>query len=548
MKFPLFNKPWFTGVAIGLFSVAMFSVGCGRSTNDRDLPSSIAGTESSTNNSDAQNAAFLTSVQTDVERFCSDCHMMPRPGSAARDEWPDEVAQGFRLYQESGRTDLTPPEQEIVLKYFQLQAPEKLEIDPAIDDYPTCSLKFRQTVVNFSSADSAITRPAAVTNVRWLDLGFGGGRALVYCDVGSGAVKAYWPSPAAKDSGEPAATNTSTRIATLLQPVHVETCDLDSDGVQELVVADIGEFNANDSDLGQVIWLRRAADSDRFEKTVLLQNISRVADVQPGDFDGDGDQDLLVGIFGWRRTGRIVLLRNRLNELTGNEPTTGDLHPGFELSLIDKRHGAVHVPTIDLNGDGHLDFVALISQDQEAVEGFINDGTGKFSRQIIYQAPDPAYGSSGIELVDLDQDGDTDVLFTNGDSFDRGPKPHHSVQWLENKGEYPYTHHHLLNMPGVLNAKAADFDGDGDLDIAACSLLSDSIGDSIAGRNTSSIVLLVQNEPGKFVPTQLEARDHHHISLEIGDFDSNGKVDLAVGTFHRSRAGQPDLKIWFNEN
>ncbi len=139
---------------------------------------------------------------------------------------------------------------------------------------------------------------------------------------------------------------------------------------------------------------------------------------------------------------------------------------------IDERHGAVHVPPVDLNGDGHLDFVALISQDHEVVEAFLNDGSGNFNHEVIWAAPDPAYGSSGIQLVDLDKDGDLDVLYTNGDSFDRGPKPHHSVQWLENQGSFPYKHHHLCEMPGVLNAKAGDFDGDGDLDIVAASLLS----------------------------------------------------------------------------
>ena len=56
----------------------------------------------------------------------------------------------------------------------------------------------------------------------------------------------------------------------------------------------------------------------------------------------------------------------------------------------------MHVPPIDLNGDGHLDFVALISQDHEVVEAFINDGTGNFNNEVIWAAPDPAYGSSGI--------------------------------------------------------------------------------------------------------------------------------------------------------
>jgi hypothetical protein len=330
-------------------------------------------------------------------------------------------------------------------------------------------------------------------------------------------------------------------LATLLQPVHCESCDLDNDGHTDLVVADIGEFNANDSDLGRVVWLRRDGDSEKFETIVLQDGLSRVADVQGGDFDGDGDLDLVVAIFGWRKTGRIVLLEN------GGPAEDG--RPKFTLREIDERHGPIHVPPVDLNGDGHLDFVALISQEHEVVEAFINDGSGSFKNEVIWQAPDPAYGSSGIQLVDLDQDGDLDVLYTNGDSFDRGPKPHHSVQWLENPGSYPYKHHHLCEMPGVQNAKAGDFDGDGDLDIVATSLLEGPDKQQFMSIDSSSVVMLIQNQPGEFRRTRVESRTHQHISLQPGDFNDDGKIDFAVGNFHRDGgADQPDLLVWWNES
>ena len=101
----------------------------------------------------------------------------------------------------------------------------------------------------------------------------------------------------------------------------------------------------------------------------------------------------------------------------------------FSERTIDQRHGAVNLPTYDLDGDGDL---ILFSQEHEVVEAFINGGKASFHRELIWAAPDPAYGSSGLELVDLDGDGDQDVLMTNGDSFDRGAKPYHGVQWLKN--------------------------------------------------------------------------------------------------------------------
>jgi hypothetical protein len=531
-------------ILVVLMLAALVTVGCRDSTRTtiqkplpeqtEELAQSVASEDetAASEKQASQQLAFVNRVRPKVEAFCGDCHVMPRPTSSPRDDWTDEVNQGFMLYGTSGRTDLEVPPYDEVLKFFEYQAPEQLLMPESIRGYPMTSVPLQPQGVRLPGK-----RPPGITNVRWIDIGLKDSPALVYCDIGTGMIKAHWPLV----EGGP-----TERLATLLQPVHVEPCDLDGDGLIDLVAADIGEFNAEDSNLGRVVWLRRKPESEKFEKIVLQDELSRVADVQPGDFDGDGDLDLMVAIFGWRQTGQIILLENQ-----GADEASADENdrPTFTMRVIDERHGAVHVPPVDLNGDGHLDFVALISQDHEVVEAFINDGRGNFNNQVIWAAPDPAYGSSGIQLVDLDKDGDLDVLYTNGDSFDRGPKPHHSVQWLENQGAFPYKHHHLCEMPGVLNAKAGDFDGDGDLDIVAASLLSAEDGRRLESLDTSSVVMLVQTSPGEFKRTKVEGQTHHHISLETGDFNDDGKVDIAVGTFLREGGlDQPDLVIWWNES
>ena len=60
---------------------------------------------------------------------------------------------------------------------------------------------------------------------------------------------------------------------------------------------------------GKVVWIRGNAPDE--EPFVLLEGVGRVADVQPCDIDQDGDLDLIVAEFGWRRTGRRVPTEKR---------------------------------------------------------------------------------------------------------------------------------------------------------------------------------------------------------------------------------------------
>ena len=442
---------------------------------------------------------------------------MPRPESSPADEWEMETKQGYTLYETSGRSDLVPPPFEDSLRFFRSQSPDALDLSDPNSDASDIATHIGKEVKRQR------TRPAGITHVAWSNLGFDSRPepALVYCDIGTGAVNAYWPSHA--EDGV-------TRLATLLQPVHSEPCDLDQDGLMDVLVSDIGEFNADDSDLGRVVWLRRRSDSEKFDKHVLIDGLSRVADARPGDFDGDGDLDVLVAAFGWRNSGLTLLL---VNEGIDEEGTAT-----FVRRDVDPRHGPVHVPPIDFDGDGDLDFIGLLSQEHERVELFRNDGTGRFQPELLWGAPDPAYGSCGIELADLDGDGDQDIVFANGDSFDRGPKPHHSVQWLENTGTTPFVHHHICNMPGVMSAIPGDFDADGDVDLVAVSLLPSAITEKHTELATTSILMLVNNGSGGFVPRRVAGPSHDHISVARGDFNADGKPDFAVGNFLRAAVGE----------
>jgi FG-GAP-like repeat len=458
-------------------------------------------------------------VGPQVHALCAACHAFPPPDSFPKADWKKEVEQGYYFAQKSGR-DLGPlPPEADVVAYYEARAPARLPA-PAIERASTpCPVHFDPV------GDGAGRQQFAVSNVSMVRL-FGRPRPEVLaCDMQQNVVKLL-----RSDESPPR----WEILAQAAQPAHAEVVDLDGDGIPDLLVACLGSFEPTDDLCGSVLWLR-GDRSGKFTPVTLLTGVGRVADVRAADFDGDGKRDLVVAVFGWRETGSILLLENHTTDWT---------RPVFVPRVLDERHGAIHVPVAHLNGDGKPDFVALISQEHETVVAFLNTGDG-FRKETIWTAPHPAYGSSGIELVDLDGDGDLDVLYTNGDSLDAGViRPDHGVQWLENRGGFPFVHHWLAAMPGVHRAIAADFTGHGRLDVVAVSFLPRRSFPEQA--RMDSVILLEQIRPGQFVRHTIERGNCCHVSCAAGDPFGDGRPGFVTGTFNLFEIAPESVTVWRN--
>jgi hypothetical protein len=465
-----------------------------------------------------------------VDRVCAECHAVPAPDVLPRASWRTVAYEMAGMIMGNvGAPPGTPPisldfDVERIVRYYEARAPIALKAPEPWPPPGTDPARFARHPLR----PQGLGEMPLVANARFLDLDGSGKLKVVAADMAAGVILA----------GDPRQPEAGLSVlGHVPNPCHVEPVDLDKDGRIDLVVANLGDIAPEDHEKGSVVWLRRLADGGYREQT-LAAGLPRVADVQAVDVDGDGDLDLLVAAFGWRTVGSIFLLENR---------TTDWARPTFVRRVLDPRAGAIHIVPSDLDGDGRTDFVALFAQHYESVEAFVNEGKGSFKGQTLFKAPHPAWGSSGMTLVDFDGDGDKDVLVTNGDMLDDFlMKPYHGIRWLENKGGLRFEEHPLASLPGVHRALATDVDGDGDLDVVACAYVDFRPAGSRVPQpvpDQASLVWLEQISPGQWKRHTLE-RGAFHVTMDVADYDGDGDPDLVVGHFRTQ--GAPWVEVWEN--
>lgn len=469
-----------------------------------------------------------------IHTFCGRaCHAYPSPDIFPRRAWRAEVERGYRFFEQSGLPLQAPPVAGVI-RHFEDGAPD--ELPPAVwtnsarpypvrfepREYPGPATPDRPAISNVTLVrlppPGTVARPGTAT----------GPLDVVACDMRNGLVMLLRPSdpaPAWKILGR------------VPNPAHAEVLDLDGDGIPDVLVACLGSFLPTDRHCGSVVWLRGRADGS-FTPVTLLEDVGRVADVQAADFRGTGKRDLVVAEFGWLATGRVLFLENQ---------TTDWEHPTFVPRTVDPRHGAIHVPVADLDGDGKPDVVAVFAQEHETVVAFLNQGDGRFRAKTLYRAPHPGWGSSGIQLVDLNGDGRLDVLYTNGDILDEPYllKPYHGVQWLENKGNLRFEHHPLTPMYGVHRAVAADLRGTGARDVVAVSFLPAEKFPQRATRRPDALVILEHVGRGRYERHSLATVACDHVSCVVGDVYGTGRQDIVLGNFGSPTSDAP-VTIWRN--
>ncbi len=232
------------------------------------------------------------------------------------------------------------------------------------------------------------------------------------------------------------------------QAFSVYAADLDDDGDRDV----IGAAGAGDE---IAWWSNNGGNPIQWTKYTIRSGYDFAHEVYAHDLDEDGDMDVLGAstnldlISWWRNEGG--------NPVQWTEQTIG---VNFD--------GAKSVRVADLDDDGDNDVVGACL-DGNKVNWWRNDG-GDPIQWTEFNIDSYLTGAHRVQIIDLDGDQDLDILAAG---YLVG-----QIAWYSNDGGNPIQWTKQIigaNFHGACIAQAADFDGDGDLDVAGSAQVSSQL-------------------------------------------------------------------------
>ena len=285
---------------------------------------------------------------------------------------------------------------------------------------------------------------------------------------------------------------------------------------EELYLTTIGKgVFPNDAPDGTIQRLQKTWPNPKYGPAKMVTgSLQRPVSVAYSDLNQDGHEDMVICEFG-NRTGRLSWYAN-------------DGKGGYTKRTLREKPGAVTAIIRDANNDGLPDIYVLMGQGDEGVFLYENRGAGDFREQRLLSFS-PLNGSQYLELTDFNKDGFDDIVYVCGDNADLTPilKDYHGIYVFLNDGRSGFKQAYFYQMNGAYKAMVRDYDMDGDLDIAAISFFPDYVQypeeSFIYLRNTGNLRFEDYSFP--------ESSRGRWVVMDAGDMDSDGDIDLALGSF-----------------
>ena len=239
--------------------------------------------------------------------------------------------------------------------------------------------------------------------------------------------------------------------------------------------------------------------------------------VHAGDIDGDGDVDIVVTHL---EEGSLYWFERVSPSTPGSYGCTvqgTDIyflkHPIYPNTQGDE---GWNVWVADMDGDGDMDVVTTLGS---LIAIYWNDGGDLDYGDTLLEpeipgASDPIRNFYGLSVVDIDEDGDLDLAFTQTDRD--------TVKIYRNDGNRQFTLIYAANIPRPMGISAGDVDNDGDMDFYVASHAGGTLS------TDSTVYALINEGDGIFVLHSTSIPRRSYFGVGAGDLDGDLNSDLLV--------------------
>lgn len=205
-----------------------------------------------------------------------------------------------------------------------------------------------------------------------------------------------------------------------------------------------------------------------------------------------------------------------------------------ESTLMTDLAGPVHVEAVDMDGDGDLDLlVACMGElfpNNDKIGSVIileNDGHEHFTKHVIAEH---IARVTDVRAGDFDGDGKLDLAVAQF-GYDQG-----EIRWMKNLGNWQFESHILLSLSGTINVCVADMNGDRTLDIVA-----------VVSQQYEEIHLFENNGHGEFTDKKLFGstnEDFGSSGISLCDLNRDGRPDILYSNGDGFAYADPGKRPW----